>query len=338
MFLQFLKKKFSLLRISPLYFFALGGLGLTIFLGKTPTSSLSSSYPQSEKKTTSWFKLTQVGNPKLLESLVKKEQLEKDLTNFEPIANATVAISLSEEEEVSPQLSAILTLKKDAVLSPSLRQSIIDYLVSSVYGLQKEHITLSDNFGQIYSDNIAYPNPASLSRAKEYLSKLLPQRHFTLLHLNTEGSPIIQFLINENYINSLQKNKRERILQHSLNYINQTLDNGNTVQVEILPFSKDTTNRTLILQFIIGGMVLLSSLAIVGLASFYLASYAYEAIPKDPKKIKRGINIGKLVEILQKESPEKIALILSYLDPKKADELFKQLPESTQKQVLEIQQ
>lgn len=38
----------------------------------------------------------------------------------------------------------------------------------------------------------------------------------------------------------------------------------------------------------------------------------------------------------KKESPEKIRLILSYLDPKKADEIFKHLPEDVKHQVLKL--
>ncbi|ETR79622.1 Flagellar M-Ring Protein [Chlamydia pneumoniae B21] len=81
-------------------------------------------------------------------------------------------------------------------------------------------------------------------------------------------------------------------------------------------------------------MILVISLMIVALASFYLARHAYERVSPEPRKIKRGINISKLLEIIQKESPEKIALILSYLDPKKAEALLNRLPEDLKHQVL----
>ncbi|WP_348663279.1 type III secretion system protein [Chlamydia vaughanii] len=338
MLFQFLKKKFASLGTSSLSLLAaMAVIGCAIFFGKTSSPSLPSQ-PQSEKKTSSWIKLSQVGNPKLLESLAKKEQIEKDLTTFQSVTGATVALSLPSEEDshIVPQVSVILSSYKNERLSPSLLVSITDYLSSSIPGLTKEHITLADNLGNTYSPEEFSPLSLLLATCENHLGKIFPKEHFIITCLTKQNHPEIQLIINESYLTKLSKNKRESFLSYAEENLKNICGENYPIVIEKFPFSKAAKAHNKLNKVIIGIAILLSSLGIIALASFYLAFYAYEGIPSESKKIKQGINITKLVEILQKESPEKIGVILSYLDPKKAEELLNQLPEDIKNQVLKL--
>lgn len=339
MFFQFLKKKWTPLGISPLSFLAILAIfSCAFFFNKTSSSVPLSSRSSSTKKSSNWLQFSHVGNIKYLESLAKKEQIEKDLTTFQSIASATVALSLPAEEETSQptQISVILTPQKNELLSPSLLLSITDYLLSSVPGLKKENITLSDTFGNTYSPGEAAASTLLLSACEGYLGKIFPKEHFALSYVQTPHYPCIQLTINENYLEQLSPEARGSLINHTEKNIKKICGDLCSVTIEYFPFSPRHRQKTSTLYTIIIGVVILfASLGIIALASFYLAFYAYEKIPSS-SKIKQGINMTKLVEVLQKESPEKIGLILSYLDPKKANELLNKLPEDMKSQVMKF--
>ncbi|WP_201456386.1 type III secretion system protein [Chlamydia sp. 17-3921] len=336
MLFQLLRKKVSALGIPPLgLLLCIGVLSCILFFGKTSQTPAIST-PKIEKSSGSWLKISQAGNFKFCEALAKKEQLEKDLITFHPIASAKVAFALPSETEIETplRLSVILTLQKDQPLTPTLLFSITDYLCSSLPGLDKKNITLSDNFGNFYTPESININFLLFSSLENYLSKLFPKEHFALSCIPTKDKPILQLDVNETYLSCLSKENAARVWGHASHYLHQYYSNNYTVMTKQIPFAHKTKNSRDISKYFITGMILLSSLGIVALASLYLAWHAYERIESKPRKIKRGINITKLIEIIQKEPPQKIALILSYLDPKKAEELLNKLPEDIHHQVL----
>lgn len=337
MFFQNLAKKLTALGISPLGCLLIGVVvSCAILFGRSSNPSLAPTQVKTEKTSGNWLKLTQMGNPKLIESLTKKEQLEKDLTSFHPIASAKVAIALSTEDDVmSPlHLSVILTLRKEESLTPSLLFSITDYLCSSLPGLKREHISLSDNLGNLYIPESITVNSLFIHTLENYLGKIFPKEHFALAYHAKAEKPTLQLTLNENYIAHLTKEESEKIVAHTKHYLYQNYDDSYDIVIETLPFARLQNKKSFPAKVLIGSMILVISLMIVALASFYLARHAYERVSPEPRKIKRGINISKLLEIIQKESPEKIALILSYLDPKKAEALLNRLPEDLKHQVL----
>ncbi|AHK63539.1 hypothetical protein BOKEGFJH_00663 [Chlamydia avium] len=339
MLFQFLKKKCVSLGVSPLSLLAiLSILSCAFFLNKTSSSSTPTTKLTPEKKSSMWFQFSQVGNLKFLESLAKKEQIEKDLTTFQSIASATVALSLPSEEDIltPKQISVILTPHKNEQLSPSLLLSIIDYLLSSFPGLKKENITLSDTLGNTYSPGEIAPSSLLLATCKGYLEKIFPKEHFALTYVRTKQHPTIQLTINEKYLEKLSKEVKNNLLIHTEENMKKICGDLCSITIELFPFSPNTTKKSPLHTILIGILILFSSLGIIALASFYLAFYAYEKIPAESKKIKQGINITKLVEVLQKESPEKIGLILSYLDPKKANELLNKLPEDIKNKIMKL--
>lgn len=334
MFPQILRKKISALGISPLGMCLLAGALICLWgFGKT-SSSPEAPTPKLEKSG-AWLKISQAGNLKLCETLAKKEQLEKDLTIFHPIASAKVALALPSDSEVSHplKLSVILTLHKDQYLTPMLLFSIADYLCSSFPGLRHEDITLSDNDGNFYTPELIDTNFLLLFSLENYLSKIFPKEHFSLSCLPKKEKPTLQLTVNKTFLEKLSKEHATKLWNHATQYLYQNYGTSHTILTEQLPFTGKLRNRRDISRYVITGLILLSSLSIVALASLYLAWQAYDRMD-EPQKIKRGINIAKLVEIVQKEPPQKIALILSFLDPGKADELLNKLPIEIQHQVL----
>ena len=69
-----------------------------------------------EKKPSPWLKLSHLGNLQSIDTQAKKEQIEKDQTMFDPILQATVA--LSQGEETPAEISVILSLPHAQTLSP----------------------------------------------------------------------------------------------------------------------------------------------------------------------------------------------------------------------------
>ncbi|WP_100934267.1 type III secretion system protein [Candidatus Chlamydia corallus] len=337
MFFQNLAKKLTALGVSPLgCLLVIGAVSCAILFEKSSKPSSTPTPAKTEKISGNWLKLTQMGNPKLIESLAKKEQLEKDLTSFHPIVSSKVAIALPTEDDViAPlHLSVILTLGKEESLTPSLLFSITDYLCSSLPGLKREHISLSDNLGNLYMPASITINSLLIHTLENYLSKIFPKEHFAFAYHGKENKPTLQLTLNESYLSHLAGEELKKIITHITHYLHQNYDDSYDIVIETLPFARVPNKKSLPSKVLIGSMILAISLMIVSLASFYLARHAYERVSPEPKKIKRGINISKLLEIIQKESPEKIALILSYLDPKKAEALLNRLPEDLKHQVL----
>lgn len=268
---------------------------------------------------------------------MKKEQIEKDLAAFQPIASATVALSLPPEDhpQSPPSLSVILSLHDHEQLSPSLRRSIFDYLLSSVPGLTTEHITLSDTLGNIYAlvddSSLSY----LLATCENYLGKIFPKEHFALSSIPSQTTTSIQLTVNEKYLQRFSKIEREKFLSYVQDHLQRICGDTHPILIEKFPFSQCVSKKCSLYTLCVGIIILLVSLGIIALATFFLAFYAYDGIHPH-SEIKQGINMTKLIEILQKESPEKIGMILSYLDPHQAEELLNHLPEDMKNQVLRL--
>lgn len=308
------------------------------FFGQTAQPETIHISPKQEKKQFSWLRLSQIAKPKMVESFAKKEQIEKDLLTFQPIAHATVALSLPEEDDnCLQQVAVILTLHEGEELSGSIVHAIIDYLSGCLPGIDKNQITVSDNFGNVYAPtNNASPS-LLITSITTHLSRLLPKEHFIVNSLPSSEHTHIHLTLNETYLNTLSQSKMKQLVTHIENYLAHICPHQQASMVEILPFTKTTKKSHFWSKSMTSLTILLISLLIIAGASFCLAFYTYELMPQHAGKIKRGIDITKLVELLQKEPPEKIVLILSYLDSTKAEELLNRLPEHTRNQILKLQ-
>ncbi|AGJ64174.1 type III secretion system protein [Chlamydia trachomatis] len=293
-----------------------------------PTPTVAST----EKKPSHWLKLSHLGNLQSIEIQAKKEQLEKDLTLFEPVLQATVA--LSQEEDSLAEISVILSLPQASTLSPSLVHSITDYLTRSVPGLTKEHITLSDQHGNLYSPLFEQSNTLLTTSLERSLQTILPQTHFALNYIPVADEGHLQLLVDEDYLNTLPKGARVKLLSHMQEILSAFSEMHPSV--DIVPFLKPVAHKTSRLSSIVLSItIVLLSLGILGFATFYLAFHTYDHVSQQKEKI-QSINIPKLIEMMKRESPEKVALILSYLDSAKAEELLNKLPEEMKSAVLKL--
>lgn len=310
--LRLLKKTFSSFKLSPIPIGIAIAVVALIYLGCSRSPELL--VQPTKKKTSTWLQLSQLGQPKFLELQAQREQLEHYLTSFEAIAQATIALSIEEEK---PKLSVILSLQQHAELTPPLIYSITDYLLTSIPGLTKEYLTISDSLGNMYSPmQVTSINVAAIEK---HLEKLLPKQDFQLSYIQHENQ--LQMDINERYLDRLSTERKEKLLEYIGAYFKHNYHEQ--VHVSIFPFAKSIDRFT---KIALSLTIFFSSLGIISLASFYLAFYAYDRLPSESYKIKGGIHIPKLVEILQNEPPERISLILSYMDPQKAQELLEHFP------------
>ncbi|MBQ8498786.1 type III secretion system protein [Chlamydia sp.] len=285
-----------------------------------------------EKKASHWLKLTHLGNLQSMELQAKKEQLERDLTMFDPVLQATIA--LSQGEDLPTEISVILSLPHALTLSPSLVHSITDYLMRSIPGLTKEHITLSDQQGNLYSPLFEQNATLFTDSLARSLQTVLPQKHFTLNYIPLSNEGHLQLLVDEDYLNTLSKDSRAKLLSHTQEILTTFPEIHSSV--DVVPFLKTTAPKTSRLSSIVLSIVIvLLSVSILGSATIYLAFHAYDHVSQQKQKI-QSINIPKLIEMMKRESPEKIALILSYLDSDKAEELFNKLPEEMKSAVLKL--
>lgn len=337
MLFKLLKSKLSLLKIPSVLLLVCLGVGCAMYFG---TVSISPSFIQP----TFPGKKTVPANRTLTRSIAKhpyslnKELLEKELTTFQPISHAVIAFSGPSEQDPSatPKLSVVLSLYKQAALSAAQVYSITDYLIKSIPGLSKEHITISDSLGNIYAPVHIAAHSALLATSSAYLERVLPKQHFSLDYIPHKEHACLQISINEKYLSSLPLTDQEKIISHAEHYLNNVYDGECQVHIEVVPFANQISRFGKTPKLLITLTIFFSSLGIVSLASFYLAFYAYEYMPKESKKLGQGLHIPKLVEILKQESPEKISLILSYLEPQKAEELFNKLPENIKKEMQKL--
>lgn len=338
MLIDFVKKNVSLFKQSSWKII----LGLAVcgflFFGQTAQSERTPLPLKQEKKNLSWLRLSQMTKPRTVESFAKKEQIEKDLLTFQPISHATVALSLPEEEDnLLQQVSVILTLHEGEELSGSIVHAIIDYLSGCLPGIDRNHITLSDNLGNVYAPANNTSPSLLITTITTHLARLLPKEHFIVNNIPSTEQPQIYLTLNETYLNTLPQPKTQQLVTHVENYLAHVCPHQQSPMVEILPFTKTANKSPIWSKSLTSLTILLVSLVIVAGACCCLAFHAYEHMPQGEYKIKRGINMTKLVELLQKEPPEKIALILSYLDSTKAEELLNRLPEDTRSQILKLQ-
>ncbi|AAF38972.1 type III secretion system protein [Chlamydia muridarum str. Nigg] len=316
---------------------SLGSLLAAILIGfivlyKPSSPQSTPTTVSTEKQPSNWLKLTHLGNLQSMEIQAKKEQLENDLTMFDPILQATVA--LSQEEDAPAEISVILSLPHALTLSPSLVHSITDYLMRSVPGLTKEHITLSDQQGNLYSPLLEQSDTLLVTSLERSLQTILPQKHFTINYLPLANEGHLQLLIDEDYLNTLSKSSRTKLLSHMQEILSVFPEKHTSV--DIVPFLKPTVQKhSPIPSIVLSIGIVLLGLSILGAATFYLAFHTYDHVSQQKEKI-QSINIPKLIEMMNRESPEKVALILSYLDSTKAEELLNKLPEEMRSAVLKL--
>lgn len=114
----------------------------------------------------------------------------------------------------------------------------------------------------------------------------------------------MQLLIDEDYLNTLPKGARVKLLSHMQEILSAFPEMHPSV--DIVPFLKPVAHKTSRLSSIVLSItIVLLSLGILGFATFYLAFHTYDHVSQQKEKI-QSINIPKLIEMMKRESPEKL--------------------------------
>ncbi|MBS0623785.1 MAG: hypothetical protein JSS62_04105 [Verrucomicrobia bacterium] len=290
----------------------------------------------------------------VLEMRALKGQLEHDLTEFENIKRASVILDVPPtrtfgNQSLKTKASVILTLMPQAQLSLSQLRAVCYHLAGAVRGLEPRMIAVSDTKGRLYQ----------AIDAKE-TSEISDQDIIVESHLKEDIESLLQTVLGEDnfYVSVrcagaaapdpcvaivLNKHAMQENMQEELSRQIQTLGRGYSLTVEptldILPFERtrglrkepQSSNNYLGIAFL--ACSLLATIAFISSLLWWMR--------RNPKKeadveaaIMTKIDIAKLASSLEEEDPETIAMMLTYLEPKKAEEILSAFPVPLQEQVL----
>lgn len=279
----------------------------------------------------------------VMEMRALKGQLEKDLAGFDPIKSASVILdippqrSFNQAGQHKAKASVILTLMPDAHLSISQIKAITNHLAGAVRGLETERISLSDTKGKLYkaldADEVLFPYEQMAlaeelrEQVDDLLTKIVGKTHF---HTNMTSMSIAidSHLIHEE--------KAQVAIEEQL----QRLAGDKEFLVSFLPFHKEKKGmkKGVVKKqyfFAVGGVVVL----VAALVVFYLLfpHFKKKHEEEDDDFIFRfltRVDLPLLTAAIEGEEPATIALMLSYLEPKKAEEMIATFPEKTQDEIL----
>ncbi len=293
----------------------------------------------------------------VLEMRALKGQLEKDLSAFEHIKSASVILDIPPPKTFNgakypTKASVILSLMPGAHLSASELRAITNHLAGAVRGLEPHMIAISDTRGKLYKaldfQGVEDPyNDAGIcfeehveEKVSELLSHLVGDGHFTtsvqaLLEKGTEAvrSLSIAVVIDQSTIPQSLAFQKE--IERQLAAIARGYGLAIEPTIDFIPFNLKVAHvekqegRSL--------LGLLATFFFIGIALVSLLPFLKKFKQKrndDLFNVMTRIDVKKLTHSMQNEDPQTIALMLSYLEPKKAEQMIAALNAPLQEQVL----
>jgi flagellar M-ring protein FliF len=298
----------------------------------------------------------------VLEMRALKGQLEKDLCAFEHIKSASVILDIPPQRtfngtKYSTKASVILTLMPGARLSASELKAVTNHLAGAVRGLEPNMIAISDTSGKLYkaidphaSEDSGY-DAARLfeehmeEKISELLTRLVGQEHFyttvqAVFDKDTQAvsSLSISVVIDKIALISSQDNFKQEI-ERQLAALAKGYGLEVSPVVDYIPFEQreikkqnkeERRNLPLILTlfFIV--------------AAFFAALFPFlKKNQKNGKKeeeslfrVMTRIDVNKLAHTIQREDPQTVAMMLSYLEPSRAEQMIAALDTELQERVL----
>lgn len=334
MFAEFLKQilliwaKFSTLQR------VIGGMGiailffLSIFMsGPKPIEKSAVTVVEKERRgfelfdSNTWIK----GEKELqiLELRALKGQLEKEIEKFENIVAASVILDLGSNRsrtglQTAPKASVLLTITPGVVLSESLVFAIVSHLVGGIRGLDPQDVSISDARGRIYKG----PFPAMdkliqeeriQKKVEDFLLKAIPSRSFHT-HFSKDG--LVLFITGDK-LEGLEK------------ALKALIDVPVTIQwVSITkPLNVIDTKKT-------PSLLYFSPLLLLLALPLFLRKKKKRRNDKEMHKIMRTVDLERLVDLIQREKPQTIAMLLTYLDRSRVEKVVSALPSKVQEEVL----
>ena len=281
----------------------------------------------------------------VLEMRALKGQLEQDLTRFDYIKKASVILDIPTTKGFGnphhkTKASVILTLTPETILSLSQLKAITYHLSGAIRGLEPSMIAISDTAGKLYKaidpnggEEYFVDQNKALEKALEqklnnFLIKLLGEAHFIT---SVQSPPIdgekfsLSIIIDKSY---------EKLLPDIQSYIEEIIL-VNKVQYDLFLhtfcFKEEEKKSTGFISFgwSLFFLLLFSAMGVVIYLIFFRTR---EDLPLTG--VKTQINIKKLANAIEAEDPKTIALMISYLEPKKAEQMLNAFSEHVQEKIL----
>jgi flagellar M-ring protein FliF len=287
----------------------------------------------------------------VLEMRALKGQLEQDLASYENILQASVILDVAPSRSltganIKTKASVILTLKADATLSRSQLRAITHHLTGAVRGLEPNRVAISDTKGHLYQaiaqdsslleDQYLIEQNELKITLSQFLDKLLGSEnyHVCISNIRDQNLDITLFIDKS----CLHRCSQEDVYKHILLLMKSSQAVPHVV-IEPIALKKpleDTkvlsSNTTL---YLIGVSLTLGFLA--------LAGYPWLSLLMKKRGRKKelliadlppSVDMKVLSDSLCGEDPKTLALMLSYLETHKAEEILAGFPAALQEAVL----
>jgi len=292
----------------------------------------------------------------VLEMRALKGQLEHDLTEFENIKHASVILDLAPartfgQPQAKTKASVILTLMPHAHLGLSQLRAISYHLAGAVRGLESHMIAISDTKGRLYqaidtdltqaiSDHDVVLEADLQQKIEVLLEKIFGAEHF---YVTVQCTRLSEDTVTPHVAVVLNKLVLHDAIQEELTRQIQAIGRGCGVIIEpvidVLPFERkravwqETKEKGSYL-----GMIGFSCLAFATIIGCVCAMRWKRQKPKEEEEtwesVMTKVDISKLAYSLVEEDPETLALMLTYLEPKKAEDILASFPTPLQEKVL----
>lgn len=266
----------------------------------------------------------------VLEMRALKGQLERDLAGFENIKSARVILDLAPSRKFGGQqyktkASAILTLMPKARLNTSQLSAITFHLTGAVRGLEPNMIAISDTTGRLYQaiesegvDNAIIEQERLKDEVCALLEKMIGEEHFHCL-IKGEG---VEIFVDQAVWRANMEGEIERCVQAVASF---------TPRVHTMAFKQTWTKKEKSVGFTSSLFFAAMVIAAIAITFPFVRKRKpeYRLLKMAPK-----VDMRRLAESLKEEDPEIVAWTLSYLEPRRAEEMIASFPEKYQEAVL----
>lgn len=297
----------------------------------------------------------------VLEMRALKGQLEQDLAEFEYIKNASVILDIPPQKsfggaQYKTKASVILTLMPSVYLSPSQLKAITYHLAGAVRGLEPNMIAISDTTGKLYKPIDPEGNGEQFycvfedylqDKIEKFLTKLFGRDHyycslkvFADQGVN-QGLACVSITLDKTLFLESDFNQTREELSRQIENLSSGLEVRVQTIIDFLPFEKKRV------QWIekpekagYAGLVATAVVVVLALLSLIPLFRRFDVKKKEDSPEESFVNmmteidIQKLADSMRQEDPETIALMVSYLEPSRAEKLIACFSEEYQDQIL----
>jgi flagellar biosynthesis/type III secretory pathway M-ring protein FliF/YscJ len=297
----------------------------------------------------------------VLEMRALKGQLEKDLSAFEHIKNASVILDIPPQKsfggaKYQTKASVILTLMPQARLPVSELRAITNHLAGAVRGLEPNMIAISDTSGKLYKaiDPNGAQEPFNDARSlfEEHLEKKISEllahsvgegHYYTTVQATLERetetllSLSLVVVIDQGILTDSEQNVRQRVTKQLASFAKGY---GLDVEplIDFIPFDKGRVWVEKKKRGSTVGLIFTLVLIAAALAALlpFLKRYKKKRENSEEAlfRMMTQVDVNKLADAIQHEDPQTIALMLSYLEPSRAEQIIAALNTELQVEVL----